>query len=206
MTTSTPPSNLPNLIRRVINGDITASEVVAEVRSMAPPSARSDRQHPWWQVEGEESLDTIMKVASGDVYLSGKAAAREARRVRGKVVSETVCRVSFYRVIPFDRADEEVVEKIVGAAFPAEMVEPRWGDDLPGLDEFRRLSELQYLTRLIEQAGWNISAAARDAGVTRQTMQRLLAVHGLERPGDRTSRPNPKRQPRAGLQLVAQVA
>jgi DNA-binding NtrC family response regulator len=41
--------------------------------------------------------------------------------------------------------------------------------------------ELQYLTRLIDQAGANMSRAAKLAGVDRTTLYRLMDKHGLQR-------------------------
>jgi DNA-binding NtrC family response regulator len=41
--------------------------------------------------------------------------------------------------------------------------------------------ERRYLTRLVHQAGGNMSKAARIAGVDRTTLYRLMERHGLER-------------------------
>jgi DNA-binding NtrC family response regulator len=41
--------------------------------------------------------------------------------------------------------------------------------------------ERRYLTRLVQQAGGNMSKAARIAGVDRTTLYRLMERHGLER-------------------------
>ena len=41
--------------------------------------------------------------------------------------------------------------------------------------------EVEYLTRLVRDAGGNISDAARQAGVDRTTLYRLMEKHGIER-------------------------
>jgi DNA-binding NtrC family response regulator len=41
--------------------------------------------------------------------------------------------------------------------------------------------ELHYLTKLLAQAGGNMSKAARAAGVDRTTLYRLMERHGLDR-------------------------
>ena len=41
--------------------------------------------------------------------------------------------------------------------------------------------EQTYLTQLLKEANWNVSRAARAAGIHRQAFQRLLARHGITR-------------------------
>jgi len=41
--------------------------------------------------------------------------------------------------------------------------------------------EIGYLQRLLDRHGWNVSAAAREAGVDRNYLHRLLKRHGIKR-------------------------
>ena len=41
--------------------------------------------------------------------------------------------------------------------------------------------EVEYLTRVVREAAGNISDAARQAGVDRTTLYRLMEKHGIER-------------------------
>jgi len=45
------------------------------------------------------------------------------------------------------------------------------------LDQF----EVHYLRSLLERHGWNVSAAAREAGVDRNYLHRLMKRHGIRR-------------------------
>jgi transcriptional regulator with GAF, ATPase, and Fis domain len=43
--------------------------------------------------------------------------------------------------------------------------------------------EVRYLTDLLERHAWNVSSAAREAGVDRNYLHRLMKRHGIRRPG-----------------------
>ena len=72
--------------------------------------------------------------------------------------------------------------------FPLDVAMPETGSRLAedtGLplaaarDQFER----QYVLRVLEQVGWNVSRAARTLGVHRNTVLAKLAVWGVHRPG-----------------------
>ena len=177
-------SRLRDLVRRVVLGTVTPSQVLDEVRAQAPKSAAWNRSHSWWACEGNEILETIISVSKGKVFLSPQAAVQVAAgRMKGKVVSERVAGLQLYRVLPVDQATEVVVERIIEAALPADWIEPTWEPDLPTLEVVRREVDRLYLRRLLTKNAWNISASAREGGVARQTLHALLKQHGFTRPG-----------------------
>ena len=68
---------------------------------------------------------------------------------------------------PFDRAADPSAS--VDASLPYEVARRQ------ALDAFER----DYVTRLLERAGDNVAQAARDAGLNRAYLHRLLRRHGL---------------------------
>ena len=182
------------LLRRVIKKSITPTELVAEIRSLAPVSAKNNTSHPWWQVEAAELLDVIAKASTGNVHLAVADAVAEARRTRGRVVVERIAGVVLYRVMPVVEAEIVVTDKIVSEAFPAEMVDPPFDETLPSLDTFRRLAERQYVQRLLGKHDFNITASAAEAGVSRQCFYALLQRHSITRPGATEHQQEPQRR------------
>jgi two-component system response regulator AtoC len=61
---------------------------------------------------------------------------------------------------------------------------PRLGDDtVPPLREAMEQFERQYILRVLEGNGWNVSRAARRLGVHRNTVLTKLSSWGIQRPG-----------------------
>lgn len=180
------------LLEKVLADELRPGQVLNEVRVYAPVSAQADLEHPWWKAIGVEFFDAIELFAAGrpggkrtdrgTIFLSPREAVREAFRVEGKVVHEKLCGERVFRVLPVEKADEVIVANIVAEAMPAEMVEPAWDEFLPTIIQFRALAERQYLVRLLHKHRWNITAAAREAEVSRPTMHALLNRNGMERP------------------------
>lgn len=176
-------SPLSDLVRRVITGNVTPSQVLNEVRALAPASAQHNRAHAWWSVDGDEILGTLIRASKDKFFLSAQAAVQSALRSKGKVVSERIAGLQVFNVLPVQQADAILTEKIVSQAMPTEFVEPTWDDELPTLARFRCCAEAEYLGRLLTKNGWNLSVAAREANVARQTLYALVKRHGLIRPG-----------------------
>jgi DNA-binding NtrC family response regulator len=72
--------------------------------------------------------------------------------------------------------------------FPLEMAMPETGSRLAEdtglpLAEARTQFERQYVLRVLERVGWNVSRAARLLGVHRNTVIARLSIWGVQRPG-----------------------
>jgi len=72
-------------------------------------------------------------------------------------------------------ASSRVIGRGPSAACPPVQTAP-----LPCLREHREQSERDYLARLLEHCGGNVSRASRQAGVSRQHLHKLLRRHGLQ--------------------------
>jgi DNA-binding NtrC family response regulator len=72
-------------------------------------------------------------------------------------------------------------QKVVPDAAPVEVEGPPGESYHAARERLLSAFERRYLTRLVQQAGGNMSKAARIAGVDRTTLYRLMERHGLER-------------------------
>jgi len=171
-----------HLLRAIVDGTTSPAQVIAAVRGLAPESARYDRSHAWWDVDGKEILEVLGQVARGQHFRRLRDAVAVATRTRGRVVRDTLFGLRLFRVLSEARAEQHVTAGIVAEAMPAEFVDPPWDDDLPTLRMFRELAEHVYLRRLLAKHHWNLSAAAREAAISRQSLYGLLERHRAHRP------------------------
>jgi len=90
------------------------------------------------------------------------AAPRRARRVRRRRAPT-----------PSAYATKPAGGPRVDTALPLKQARKGWSDPL----------EKQYLERILDEAGGDLSAASKAAGMHRKSFERLLRQHGLWRPG-----------------------
>ena len=84
-----------------------------------------------------------------------------------------------------ERAAHLGAEHAVPMGEPSVDIDAPLADDLPFKQAKERIVlsfERAYVERLLQRHGKNISAAARDAGIDRNYLYRLIKKHGLERP------------------------
>jgi transcriptional regulator of acetoin/glycerol metabolism len=80
------------------------------------------------------------------------------------------------------RPDAYVAEQVVAEAVPEYELDQRWEQRLPELERFHQLVERRYVRRLLDKHNWNVSASAREAGIARQSLHKLLGRHRIKRP------------------------
>jgi DNA-binding NtrC family response regulator len=71
-------------------------------------------------------------------------------------------------------------KRLVQSAAPAAADSPMAGADFR---EARRKFEIAWLTRKLEEHGWNVSRTAATVGLHRQSLQEKLRELGIQRPG-----------------------
>jgi hypothetical protein len=171
-----------NFLRRVAAGQVRPAEAFKEFTAVVPDEARWNRHHHWWSSEGNALFDMVLQVGAKKVHLSARDAVREAIRSRGSVVVERLSGIAFYWVLPREQAEEAVAVQVVAEAVPEYELDRRWEQGLPRLERFQELVERRYLHRLLDKHNWNVTAAAKEADVARQTLHKLLARHRIKRP------------------------
>ena len=70
---------------------------------------------------------------------------------------------------------------IDGAAIPLELRLPRDNNSRTSVQEARESAEREHVMRALDEAGWNVSSAARALGMERTNLHKRIRALGLTR-------------------------